>query len=80
MKTLLHFGQWVALAIVVMVVGNVLRQLLPRSKSEPPTVFHWFPFFGNAVSYGMNPYEFFVKNRKNVSTENAVDARGRRRR
>ena len=59
-------GQYAALALIVLFVGNVIRQLLPRSKTEPPTVFHWIPVVGNAVSYGMKPYEFFVENRKKV--------------
>nr|UYB00996.1 cytochrome P450 51a [Colletotrichum truncatum]UYB01002.1 cytochrome P450 51a [Colletotrichum truncatum]UYB01008.1 cytochrome P450 51a [Colletotrichum truncatum]UYB01010.1 cytochrome P450 51a [Colletotrichum truncatum] len=50
-----------ALAIIV----NVLRQLLlPRKKSEPPLIFHWIPFIGNAVSYGTNPFEFYRECRR----------------
>ncbi|KAH7310429.1 cytochrome P450 51A [Stachybotrys elegans] len=50
--------------IVVVFVGNILYQLLPKSKSEPPMVFHWIPFVGNAVSYGLSPYDFFVRCRE----------------
>lgn len=53
--------------LVTLVVLNACRQvLLPRSKSEPPTVFHWIPYIGNAVSYGMDPVAFFVKYRAKV--------------
>ncbi|KAF7596185.1 Lanosterol 14-alpha-demethylase [Aspergillus hancockii] len=38
---------------------NVLRQLLFRNPKEPPVVFHWFPFIGSTISYGMDPYKFF---------------------
>lgn len=52
-------------AIVASVALNVASQLLiPRSKSTPPMVFHWFPFVGSAVTYGMDPYTFFHENRK----------------
>ena len=55
------------IALVALVVLNICRQvLLPRSKSEPPTVFHWIPYIGNAVSYGMDPVAFFVKYRAKV--------------
>lgn len=51
--------------IFASVVLNVASQLLvPRSKSSPPVVFHWFPFIGSAVTYGMDPYTFFFENRK----------------
>ncbi|KAK1218092.1 Lanosterol 14-alpha-demethylase [Marasmius sp. AFHP31] len=45
---------------VVCVVLNVLSQLLiPRRKSDPPLVFHWFPFIGSAIAYGTDPINFF---------------------
>ncbi|KAJ5156535.1 hypothetical protein N7492_009338 [Penicillium capsulatum] len=45
------------------VVVNVLRQLLFKSPHEPPVVFHWFPFVGSTISYGMDPYTFFNTSR-----------------
>ncbi|KAJ2969501.1 hypothetical protein NQ176_g8628 [Zarea fungicola] len=58
---LVGYGFFVLVALVVV---NACRQvLLPRNKSEPPTVFHWIPYIGNAVSYGMDPVAFFVKYR-----------------
>ncbi|KAF2791644.1 cytochrome P450 51 [Melanomma pulvis-pyrius CBS 109.77] len=52
------------LALLVIIILNVLRQQLPRSKSEPPVVFHWLPFIGNAVSYGTDPFNFYTSCRK----------------
>ncbi|KAA8901880.1 cytochrome P450 [Sphaerosporella brunnea] len=50
--------------IVVSVVVNVLSQLLFKDKAKPPMVFHYFPFFGSTVVYGMDPYAFFEANQK----------------
>ncbi|KAL9095600.1 MAG: hypothetical protein Q9165_002032 [Trypethelium subeluteriae] len=49
------FASLVVLAIVL----NVLRQLLFRNPKEPPVVFHWIPFLGNTITYGIDPYKFF---------------------
>ncbi|KAJ5899827.1 Eburicol 14-alpha-demethylase [Penicillium taxi] len=49
--------------IVLSVVINVLRQLLFKNPHEPPVVFHWFPFVGSTISYGIEPYSFFLSNR-----------------
>ncbi|KAJ5232400.1 Eburicol 14-alpha-demethylase [Penicillium chermesinum] len=51
---------FIALAVVI----NVLRQLLFKSPHEPPLVFHWFPFVGSTISYGIDPYNFFFKCRE----------------
>lgn len=67
MEVLLRSAQWLALGAVTLLASNIIRQLLPRNKSKPPTVFHWFPFIGNAIDYGMSPYDFFAKNREKVS-------------
>ncbi|KAI9887008.1 MAG: Sterol 14-alpha demethylase [Watsoniomyces obsoletus] len=50
--------------IVLVVIGNVLKQLLFKNPNEPPVVFHWFPLIGSAVSYGMDPYQFFFRYRE----------------
>lgn len=57
-------GAIFALAIVL----NVLSQLLPvrRKGSEPPLVFHWVPFIGSTITYGIDPYKFFFNCRKQV--------------
>lgn len=59
--TLVSVGalSFIALSVVV----NVLRQLLFKSPHEPPLVFHWFPFVGSTISYGMDPYTFFKSSR-----------------
>lgn len=52
--------------LVASVVINVLRQLLIKNSREPPVVFHWFPFIGSTISYGMDPYKFFFECRAKV--------------
>ncbi|KAJ5730138.1 uncharacterized protein N7483_004646 [Penicillium malachiteum] len=49
--------------IAFSVIINVLRQLLFKSPHEPPVVFHWFPFVGSTISYGIDPYKFFHASR-----------------
>nr|QIM40860.1 lanosterol 14 alpha-demethylase A [Calonectria henricotiae] len=43
---------------------NILKQKILRKPSDPPIVFHWLPFIGNAVSYGLDPYSFFLQCQK----------------
>lgn len=50
--------------IVFAVVLNVLQQLLFKDPKKPPVVFHYFPFIGSTVMYGMDPYAFFADNQK----------------
>ncbi|OJJ43006.1 hypothetical protein ASPZODRAFT_75330 [Penicilliopsis zonata CBS 506.65] len=45
--------------IAVSVVLNVIQQLVLKNPNEPPVVFHWFPFIGSTISYGIDPYKFF---------------------
>lgn len=52
--------------ISLSVVINVLRQLLFKNPHEPPVVFHWFPFIGSTISYGIDPYKFFFSCRERV--------------
>ena len=52
--------------IAVSTIVNVLRQLLFKNPNEPPVVFHWFPFVGSTVTYGMDPFAFFFDCRKKV--------------
>ncbi|KAK6722312.1 Sterol 14-alpha demethylase [Fusarium graminearum] len=52
-----------AVFLVLSVVLNVLNQLLFRNPNEPPMVFHWFPFVGSTITYGMDPPTFFRENR-----------------
>ena len=47
---------------------NVLKQVLIKNPNEPPLVFHWFPFVGSTITYGMDPPRFFKENKEKVST------------
>lgn len=60
------FSSLFTLAIVL----NVLHQLLPvrRKGSDPPVVFHWVPFIGSTITYGIDPYKFFFRCREQVHT------------
>ena len=58
--------------IFLSVVLNVANQILFKNPNEPPMVFHWFPFIGSTVTYGMNPPKFFKENREKVCTPRHV--------
>lgn len=45
--------------IAVTILLNVFRQLAFRNPNEPPIVFHWVPFIGSTITYGIDPYTFF---------------------
>ncbi|KAH8118833.1 lanosterol 14-alpha-demethylase [Phellopilus nigrolimitatus] len=45
---------------IVIILLNVASQLIPKSSSRPPVVFHWLPFIGSAIQYGNDPISFFV--------------------
>lgn len=51
---------------VLLVVLNILRQSFFRNPHEPPVVFHWVPFIGSTISYGIDPYIFFFRCREKV--------------
>lgn len=55
-----------AAVLVLIVVLHVLSQLLFKNPKEPPLVFHWVPFIGSTVTYGIDPYKFFFKCRAKV--------------
>jgi sterol 14alpha-demethylase len=46
---------------------NSLAQLLFKDLNEPPVVFHWVPFLGSTISYGIDPYKFFFSCQEKVS-------------
>ncbi|KAF4123391.1 sterol 14alpha-demethylase [Geosmithia morbida] len=52
-------GSFIALSIVY----HITRQLVFKSRNEPPEVFSFFPWFGSTVIYGMDPPTFFATNR-----------------
>ncbi|GKT42298.1 eburicol 14-alpha-demethylase [Colletotrichum spaethianum] len=45
----------VGAVIFLSVLLNVASQILFKNSNEPPMVFHWFPFIGSTVIYGMDP-------------------------
>ena len=48
------------------IVLNVINQLVFYNRKEPPVVFHWVPFIGSTIAYGMDPYQFFFASRAKV--------------
>lgn len=52
--------------LILAIVFNVLNQLLFKNPNEPPLAFHWVPFFGSTVVYGIDPYKFFFSCREKV--------------
>lgn len=56
----------VASIVVLSIVLNVLQQLLFKNPHEPPIVFHWVPFIGSTITYGIDPYKFFFSCREKV--------------
>ncbi|KAF5698459.1 cytochrome P450 monooxygenase 51B [Fusarium mundagurra] len=55
----ISFGAFIVLSVVL----NVFNQLLFKNSNEPPLVFHWFPFIGSTITYGIDPPKFFKENR-----------------
>ncbi|KAI8981428.1 lanosterol 14-alpha demethylase [Pilobolus umbonatus] len=56
---------YIILAAVVFVAINILNQLFrPKNAKEPPAVFSWIPFLGNAVEFGVSPIKFIQKCQK----------------
>ena len=52
--------------LVLAIVINVLSQLLFRNANEPPLVFHWLPYIGSTIAYGIDPYDFFFRCQRKV--------------
>lgn len=67
--------------ILLSVILNVLNQIFNKNPNEPPVVFHWLPFIGSTVIYGMDPPTFFKENSEKVrppppkSLHNALSCR-----
>nr|AIF79454.1 CYP51A [Rhynchosporium commune] len=57
----IRYGFYTLTLLIVTVLLNALHQLLPKKKSEPPLVWHWIPFIGNAIEYGTDPLAFYTK-------------------
>ncbi len=58
--------------IVLAILLNVLKQSLLRNPNEPPVVFHWVPFIGSTISYGIDPYKFFFRCRQKVQSPRSL--------
>jgi hypothetical protein len=69
----LPLGSQIAVSVAgflfVTVFLNVMKQVLFKNPNEPPVVFHWFPFLGSTITYGIDPPRFFKDCRKKVSTK-----------
>lgn len=68
MLSVASVGVYGLLAFVASIVLNLVYQFVfaKLNKNEPPLVFHWIPFLGNTISYGMDPYKFFFACREKV--------------
>ncbi|KAI0541868.1 cytochrome P450 [Xylaria digitata] len=58
-ETAVRGALYLLVAVLSSIFINVIRQCLPRPKSEPPLVFHWLPIIGNAIEYGIDPFDFY---------------------
>jgi len=65
----LTIGAYGLLGFFAAIALNVVYQFLYRilNRSRPPLVFHWVPFIGSAIHYGMDPYGFFFGCREKVT-------------
>ncbi|KAJ6160906.1 hypothetical protein N7470_004302 [Penicillium chermesinum] len=59
-----HITCYVSAIVFVSVAANLIYQTFFYSRNEPPVVFHWFPFIGSTVRYGIDPYKFFFECRE----------------
>lgn len=55
---------FIILFLTLFFLLHIFPQLYRKDPSKPPVVFHWFPFIGSTIQYGLNPYKFFEKQRK----------------
>ncbi|PIG89876.1 cytochrome P450 [Aspergillus arachidicola] len=69
-----RIGAYALLAFVAIIALNVTYQFLFRmlNQPRPPLVFHWIPFIGSTIHYGMDPYGFFFSCREKAISNNLV--------
>lgn len=61
----LNLSYQISIVLAIPFIYNLLWQLAcSLIPGRPPVVFHWIPWFGSAVGYGMQPYEFFERCRE----------------
>lgn len=63
---LLSLTVYAGIAVLVAVIVNVISQLLFHDKTKPPVVFHWIPFLGSTITYGLDPYAFLFSCKEKV--------------
>lgn len=63
----------VSLVTLAFLLFNALKQILFKRNNEPPVVFHWFPFIGNAVTYGQDPPQFLKECQAKVCEDGRCD-------
>lgn len=61
--------------ITVTIVSSILHQTFFKDPSKPPVVFHWVPFIGSTVTYGIDPYKFFLDSQAKVGAPKIMAAR-----
>ena len=64
---LLTLTAYAGIALLVAIVVNIISQLLFHDKTKPPVVFHWIPFLGSTITYGLDPYAFLFSCKEKVS-------------
>ncbi|KAG5646951.1 hypothetical protein DXG03_001674 [Asterophora parasitica] len=64
--------------LLVILLNALWQVLAPRKASDPPSVFHWLPFVGSALSYGDDPVKFFIACREKYGDVFAFTLFGRR--
>ncbi|KAK6462992.1 lanosterol 14 alpha demethylase [Scheffersomyces coipomensis] len=63
--TSLTLGQQISIILLTPFLYNLLWQLqFSLRKDRVPLVFHWIPWFGSAIGFGMKPYDFFEECRQ----------------
>ena len=67
------FAAFLFTFFVAVILLTVLSQLLRRNPAEPPLVFHWVPFIGSTIDYGIDPYNFFFRCREKVAYNSISD-------
>lgn len=62
-------GAYGLLSALAAIALNIVYQWSYRilNRTKPPLVFHWIPFLGSTISYGINPYNFFFSCQEKVS-------------
>ncbi|KTW32129.1 sterol 14-demethylase [Pneumocystis jirovecii RU7] len=54
----------IILVLTLFFVSHIFPQLHQKDPSRPPVVFHWLPFIGSTIQYGLDPYKFFQEQQK----------------